>query len=84
MTQTRAHIPVQVGNTNPDGTPMSRHSTPGDVCAGCSNLETGLLVPINECPAGWQIFMNAYDQQELNHLRASGLMRREEDPRYPK
>lgn len=43
------HLPGEIGNTNPDGTPMSRHAPPGDVCMGCSDPHVGRWVPLSQC-----------------------------------
>lgn len=41
------HVPMQIGAHDRDG--WRTHMPPGDVCAACSNSETGLWVPISQC-----------------------------------
>jgi hypothetical protein len=41
VSNSRRHAVVQIGEP---------YSTPGDVCATCSDPERGLWVPISQCP----------------------------------
>lgn len=49
------HIPVQIGRYDADG--YRSFQTPGDVCIGCSDPDTGVWVPVSECELAWTRFM---------------------------
>jgi hypothetical protein len=38
----------QIGTRDAEG--YRTFCTPGDVCEACSNWETGLMVPVSQCP----------------------------------
>ncbi len=42
------HRAVQIGTRDKEG--FRTHCTPGDICLACSNWETGLMVPVSQCP----------------------------------
>lgn len=42
------HIPVLIGTHDEQG--LRTHSTPGEVCAACSDPELGKWVPASFCP----------------------------------
>lgn len=41
------HKPMQIGTHDREG--WRTHSIPGDVCAGCSDPDSGRWVPISQC-----------------------------------
>lgn len=43
------HEWVQIGDRDAEG--YRTFTTPGDVCAGCSDPERGVWVPVSSCPA---------------------------------
>ena len=43
-----SHRAVQIGHRDQDG--YRTHTTPGDVCEECTDWETGLMVPVSQCP----------------------------------
>jgi len=48
------HYPAQIGTHEPDGT--RTHTTPGEVCAACSDILAGYWVPVNDCSISWAIY----------------------------
>lgn len=42
-----SHTWIQIGTRDAEG--YRTHSTPGDVCADCSDPQRGLWVPVSEC-----------------------------------
>lgn len=48
------HRPGQIGTHDREG--WRTHSIPGDVCLGCSDVETGRWVPVNQCPAALALY----------------------------
>lgn len=57
-----AHLPVQIGTRDAEG--YRTFAVPGDVCAECSDFETGRMVPISFCPRA----LAAYDREAQGTL----------------
>lgn len=57
----KKHEPMQIGTRDAEGN--RTFAPPGDVCAACSDPETGLWVPVSQCPPAltvWEIEADRY------------------------
>jgi hypothetical protein len=64
-----SHIPGQVGTHDAEG--WRTHTTPGDVCLGCSDADAGRWVPVSECPTALATY--ELERSEWWHLEEEAL-----------
>lgn len=63
------HVPYQIGTRDAEG--WRTFQTPGDVCLGCSDPDSGRWVAVSECSVALAI----YEEQRagINQLYEEGL-----------
>lgn len=58
------HVPYQIGTHDSEG--YRTFQTPGDVCLGCSDLDSGRWVAVSECDVASAV----YESQRTEYLAA--------------
>lgn len=53
------HVPYQIGTHDTEG--WRTFQTPGDVCLGCSDPNSGRWVAVSECSTAWRLFTTESD-----------------------